>query len=264
MVATERRRAAALDEELSNVSEEKAALRGALRVVESENARLRDTCVEMREIFEREGRSEFIPLPESPPATSVVRTLMGQDVASSRSKASTAAPTSMRQRMGSGSSIEAIHAASPAHSIISRQSSTASLASTTSQSRFQKHHRTLTIDVDLSQSAGQLEVGGTELDLSNTPQASSTTHTRRPAPSRLSSIPPPASMVDMNLPTPVGAVHNVPNPPPQERSRPASQASVRGTTPQGPQAGQQSRQDRETNSAPYVSALSRGGFSLGA
>lgn len=267
MVATERRRVAALDEELSNLSEEKAALRGALRVVESENAKLRDTCLEMRGVFKREGKSECIPLPESPPATSVVRTLMGEDVGGFRSKVSTPAPTSALERRGSVSSIKAIRATSPPCSTISRKGSAASLASTSSQSRVQKQHRSLTIDVGLSQSAGHIDVGGAEVDLSSTPQATSTTHTRPPAPaarSTLSTIPPPASMADMDLPTPVGAVHDVPNPPPQERSQPGSQASVRGTTPQGSQASQQNRQDRGMNNTPYASALSRGGFSLGA
>ena len=267
MVATERRRVAALDEELSNLSEEKAALRGALRVVESENAKLRDTCLEMREVFEREGKADCIPLPESPPATSVVRTLMGDDVSSSRRKASTIVPTLTRERRGSVSSIKAIRSASPPRSTLSRKGSAGSLASTSSQSRLQKQYRPLTIDVDLSQSAGHLEVGDTEIDLSSTPQATSTTHARPPAPaarSKLSSIPPPASMVDMNLPTPVGVAHEVPNLPPQERSRPGSQASVRSTTPQGSQASQQSRQDPDKTTIPYAAVLSRGGFNLGA
>jgi len=215
MVATERRRVATLDEELSNISEEKAALRGALRIVESENATLRDTCREMRGIFQSEGRAELIPLPESPPATSVVRTLMGEDVSSTRPKPPAA--TSTRERRGSVSSTKAIRVTSPAPSIISRKSSTASIASTSSQNRTQRQYRSLTIDVE---SASHLDVGVTEIDLSTTPQA---IHPRSsipapvPAPisrSRVPTIPPPASMADMNLPTPVGTVHRVPNPPP--------------------------------------------------
>lgn len=208
MVATERRRAATLDEELSNLSEEKAALRGALRIVESENAKLRDTCREMRGIFQHERRAACIPLPESPPATSVVRTLMGEDV-------STAAPAATHERQGSASSIRAIRAASPPPSAISRKGSAVSIASASSQSRLNKQHRPLTIDVDLSQAVGHLDVAGTEIDLSTTPQAGSTAHPRLLAPvpmagSRLPTIPPPASMADMDLPTPVGAVHKVP------------------------------------------------------
>ena len=223
MVATERRRVATLDEELSNISEEKAALRGALRIVESENATLRDTCREMRGIFQSEGRAELIPLPESPPATSVVRTLMGEDVSSTRSKppaaTSTSTLTSTRERRGSVSSTKAIRVTSPAPSIISRKSSTASIASTSSQNRTQRQYRSLTIDVE---SASHLDVGGTEIDLSTTPQAIHP-HSSIPAPvpvpapisrSRVPTIPPPASMADMNLPTPVGTVHRVPNPPP--------------------------------------------------
>lgn len=113
MIATERRRVATLGEELSNLSEEKAALRGALRIVESENATLRDTCREMRGIFQREGRAALIPLPDSPPATSVVRTLMGEDVSSFRSKATTAASTSAHERQGSVSSTKAVRTTSP-------------------------------------------------------------------------------------------------------------------------------------------------------
>lgn len=278
MVATERRRVATLDEELSNLFEEKAALRGALRIVESENAKLRDTCREMRGIFQHEGRAECVPLPESPPATSVVRTLMGEDVSSFRA----AAAAATHERQGSASSIRAIRATSPPPSTISRKGSAASIASasasTSNQSRVHKQHRPLTIDVDLSQAAGHLEVAGTEIDISTTPQAGSTVRRRPPAPvpapvagSRLSTIPPPASMADMDLPTPVGAVHQVPNPtpgpPPQERSRSGSEASVRSTAPQGSQgsqASQQSRRGHDINDIPYVPVLSRGGFSLGA
>jgi hypothetical protein len=278
MVATERRRAASLDEELSNVSEEKEALRGALRVVESENAKLRDTCREMRGIFERERRVDCIPLPESPPETSVVRTLMGNDMSSTRSKpqTSTAASTSSKstpERRGSASSVKAMRAVSPPPSTISRKSSAASIASTASQSRAQRQNRTLTIDVDLSQSASHFGVGRTEIDNSATPQAGSTTHPRPPGPvpiaagSRLSAIPPPASIAEMNLPTPVGVVHQVPNrPPPQphERSRSGSDASVRSTTPSVSQTGQPSRRGNDLNGTSYLSALSRGGSSLGA
>lgn len=273
MVATERRRVATLGEELSNISEEKAALRGALRIVESENATLRDTCREMRGVFQREGRAELISLPESPPATSVVRTLMGEDVSSSsRPRAKTAGSTSAHERKGSASSTKAIRTTSPVASTISRKSSAASIASTSSQSRTQRQYRPLTIDVDLSQSASHLDVGGTVIDLSTTPQASSTAHHRpsmlalAPAPitgSRLTTIPPPASMADMNLPTPVGTVHQIPNPPPQTRPRSGSQASVQSTTSQKSQAGQQSRLDHDINGARFMSPANRGGFSLG-
>jgi len=266
MVATERRRVATLGEELTNLSEEKAALRGALRIVESENAKLRDTCREMRGIFEHEGRAACIPLPESPPATSIVRTLMGEDVGSSRSKAPT------HGKRGSVSSTKAIRATTPPPSTLSRKGSAASIASLSNQSRGQKQLRSLTIDVDLSQSASHLEIAGTEIDLSNTPQSTSTAYPRAsasaPAPpiagSRLSTVPPPASMADMDLPTPVGAVHHVPNPPPQERSRSGSQASVRSTASRGSQANQESGRAYDVNGSPYVSALSRGGFSFGA
>ena len=47
MVAAERRRVYTLGEEISNLSEERAVLHGALRIVESKNATLRDTCREM-------------------------------------------------------------------------------------------------------------------------------------------------------------------------------------------------------------------------
>lgn len=272
MVATERRRVATLGEELSNLSEEKAALRGALRIVESENATLRDTCREMRGIFQREGRAALIPLPDSPPATSVVRTLMGEDVSSFRSKATAAASTSAHERQGSVSSTKAVRTTSPVPSTLSRKSSIASIASTSSQSRTQRQYRQLTIDVDLSQSAGHLDVAGTVIDLSTTPQASSATHplppipTLAPAPitgSRLSAIPPPASMADMNLPTPVGAVHHVPNPPPHGRPRSGSQASVQSTASPKSQASQQNRLDHDINSTSYMSVMNRGGFSLG-
>src|SRR5258706_4874250 len=275
MVATERRRVATLGEELSNISEEKAALRGALRIVQSENATLRDTCREMRGIFQREGRAELISLPESPPTTSVVRTLMGEDVNSSfRSKAKTAASMPAHERKGSASSTKAVHATSQVASTISRKSSAASIASTSSQSRTQRQYRPLTIDVDLSQSASHLDVGGTVIDLSTTPQASSTAHPRpsmlalAPAPatitgSRLTTIPPPASMADMNLPTPVGTVHQIPNPLPHGRPRSGSQASVQSTTSQKSQASQQNRLDHDINSAQFMSAVNRGGFSLG-
>ena len=113
MVVTERRRVDTLGEESSNLSGEKAALRGALRIVESENATLGDTFRKMRGIFQREGRAALIPLPDSPPATSVVRRLMDEDVSSFRSKATTAASTSAHERRGCASSNKAVRATSP-------------------------------------------------------------------------------------------------------------------------------------------------------
>ena len=70
--------------------------------------------------------------------------------------------------------------------------------------------------------------------------------------SRLPTIPPPVSMVDMTLPTPVGSVHRVPNPPPRGQPRSGSQSRMQSMASQ---RSQQSRLGHDLRNTSYMSAV---------